>query len=256
MDYDQTTMPTAYDAGRGYAPAVLAFWLNTIAAPLTGQPIGDILDLGCGTGRYSAALAAHFGAQVVGVEPSEKMLAEARRKGGHDVCFLRGSGEAVPLADASVDMVFMSMVFHHFGDPREVVRECHRVLRRGGVVCLRAGATDRVESYPYVPFFPDTRELLNKDLHSVAFIETIFEGAGFDRVHHEVVQSEVAASLAEYADKVAHRADSILTQLTDEAFAAGLAALRDHARRVPQDDPVIEPVDFFVFRRSAEAPPR
>jgi ubiquinone/menaquinone biosynthesis C-methylase UbiE len=137
MDYDQTTMPSAYDAGRGYAPAVLAFWLNTIAAPLAGQRIGDILDLGCGTGRYTAALAAHFGARAVGVDPSEKMLAEARRKGGRNTRFLRGSGEAIPLADDSVDMVFMSMVFHHFGGPKAAAKECYRVLREGGVACLR-----------------------------------------------------------------------------------------------------------------------
>jgi ubiquinone/menaquinone biosynthesis C-methylase UbiE len=248
MDYDQTTMPSAYDAGRGYAPEVLEFWLSTIAAPLAGDHIADILDLGCGTGRYSAALAAHFGAQVVGVEPSEKMLAEARRKGGHNVRFLRGSGEAVPLADASVDMVFMSMVFHHFDSPQEVVRQCRRVLRRGGVACLRAGATDWIDRYPYVPFFPDTRALLNKDLRSVAFIENTFEIEGFRRTHHEIVRSTVAASWSEYAEKLALRADSILIQLNDEAFGDGLADLRDHARRAPPNEPVIEPVDFFVFR--------
>ena len=87
MDYDRTTMPSAYDAGRGYPPAVLESWLRTIAAPLAGDHNGDILDLGCGTGRYTAALAAHFGARAVGVDPSEKMLAEARRKGGRNVSF-------------------------------------------------------------------------------------------------------------------------------------------------------------------------
>jgi SAM-dependent methyltransferase len=256
VNYDQTTMPSSYDAGRGYPKAVLEFWLRTIAAPLAGERICDILDLGCGTGRYTAALAAHFGARAVGVDPSAKMLAEAGRKGGRNVRFLRGSGEAVPIPDAEVDMVFMSMVFHHFGSPQKAAKECRRVLREGGVACLRAGATDRIDSYPYVPFFPDARPLLNSDLQSLAFIETTFEEAGFDRVHHEVVRSEVAASWAEYADKLAHRADSILTQLADEAFAAGLAALRDHARRAPQNEPVIEPVDFFVFRRIADGPRR
>jgi len=252
MDYDQTTMPSAYDAGRGYAPAVLAFWLNTIGAPLAGQRIGDILDLGCGTGRYTGALAGHFGACAVGVDPSEKMLAEARRKGGgRDVRYLRGSGEAIPLAGASVDMVFMSMVFHHLGSPQKTAEECCRVLRGGGVVCLRAGATDRIDSYPYVPFFPDTRPLLARDLQSAAFIQATFEAAGFRLDHHEVVQSEVAASWTEYCDKLAHRADSILIQLADDAFGEGLAALREHARHAPQDEAVIEPVEFFVFRRPA-----
>lgn len=250
MDYDQTTMPPGYDAGRGYALAVLDFWLRTIAAPVSDNSIGDILDLGCGTGRYSAALAAHFGARVVAVDPSEKMLSEARRKGGDQVRFVRGSGEAVPLADAAVDMVFISMAFHHFDDPRRTAEECHRVLREGGVVCLRAVARDRIDNYAYTPFFPGARSLLSKDLDSLAFIEATFRDAGFQRVHHEVVSSEVAGSWGSYAEKLAHRAYSTLAQLTDEEFSTGLEALRDYSRTVPPDEPVTEPVDFFVFHRT------
>src|SRR5580692_7039981 len=117
MDYDQTTMPASYDAGRAYAPHVLEGWLRTIGAAVADVRVRDILDLGCGTGRYSSALAGHFGARVIGVEPSEKMLAEAAKKAGDAVRLLRGSGEAIPLGDASIDLVFISMVFHHFADP-------------------------------------------------------------------------------------------------------------------------------------------
>ena len=80
MDYDQTQMPAAYDAGRGYRPAILSMWLDVIARRLQGEPIDDILDVGCGTGRYSAALADRFDARVIAVDPSAKMLAEARKK--------------------------------------------------------------------------------------------------------------------------------------------------------------------------------
>jgi ubiquinone/menaquinone biosynthesis C-methylase UbiE len=250
MDYDQTTMPSAYDAGRGYAPAVLDFWLRTIAASIAHKHISDILDLGCGTGRYTAALAAHFRARVVGVDPSKKMLSEAtRRKSGDNVTFLRGWGEAVPLPDATIDMVFISMVFHHFEDPCRATEECHRVLREAGVVCLRAGVTNRAHTYPYVPFFPRTQFLLASSLQSLAFIETTFQAAGFHILHHEVVMSEVAANWNVYADKIAYRADSILAQLTDSEFEQGLRNLRRYAVLQPPSRPVIEPVDFFVFRR-------
>jgi ubiquinone/menaquinone biosynthesis C-methylase UbiE len=249
MDYDQTTMPSAYDAGRAYAPAALASWLRAIAAPLAGKRIANILDLGCGTGRYSAALASHFGAQVIGVDPSEKMLAEARQKGRQDVRFVRGPGEALPLADASVDMVFMSMVFHHFKNPGEVAKECRRALRSDGVICLRAATTDCIDQYPYVSFFPETRSIMNKDLQSAAFIKAAFEKSGFRHAHHEIVPSTIAASWIEYAEKLSFRADSILVQLRDDAFETGMRALRDHARSAFQGDSVVEPVDFFVFRR-------
>ena len=66
------------------------------------------LDIGCGTGRYSMALAAHFNARVIAVDPSEKMLAEARKKATERVRYERASAESLPLPDASIDMVFMS----------------------------------------------------------------------------------------------------------------------------------------------------
>jgi SAM-dependent methyltransferase len=79
VDYDKTEMPGGYDAGRGYSPQQLESWLDVIARSVAKLP-SEILDLGCGTGRYSAALAERFGARVIGVEPSDKMLAEAGRK--------------------------------------------------------------------------------------------------------------------------------------------------------------------------------
>jgi SAM-dependent methyltransferase len=195
MDYDTTTMPAAYDAGRGYPPHVLDLWLDAIARVAGAQrPVRDILDLGCGTGRYSGALAERFAASVVAIDPSEKMLAEARRKNAAGVRHLSGSGEALPLPDASVDLVFMSMVFHHFGDRDRVARECHRVLRVGGVAVLRVGATDRVDDYPYTPFFPRTRDLIVRSLTSLAEVRETFERAGFALQAHEVVMSETAAS--------------------------------------------------------------
>jgi ubiquinone/menaquinone biosynthesis C-methylase UbiE len=248
MDYDNTNMPAAYDAGRGYSPAVLALWLDVISRSVPKGSVFEILDIGCGTGRYSTALAAHFHARVIGVDPSEKMLAEARKKATEGVRYERASAESLPLRDAAIDMVFMSMVFHHLDDPDQAVRECRRVLRRGGTVCMRAGTIDRIGTYPYVPFFPSSGAILNNDLQSQTDIETIFASAGFQLACHKLIRSEVAASWGAYANKLAFRADSILAQLSDQEFEAGLAALRGYAATAPLDDPVIELIDFFVFR--------
>ena len=250
MDYDKTGMPATYDAGRGYSPSVLALWLDVISRWVPKGAVFEILDVGCGTGRYSAALAAHFNARVIAVDPSEKMLAEARKKATEGVRYERASAESLPLPDASIDMVFMSMVFHHFDDRDQAARECHRVLRRGGTVCLRAATIDRAGSYAYVPFFARSSAILNDVLQSQTVIETIFTSAGFQSVCHELVRSEVAGSWGAYANKLALRADSILARLSDQEFDAGLAALREHAATAPLDEPVVELVDFFVFRSS------
>ncbi len=249
MDYDQGNIPASYDAGRAYAPATLALWLDRISRCAPRGALTRILDLGCGTGRYTAALANHFEATVIALDRSAKMLAEARKKSAPTVCYARGSGEALPLRDASVDMVFMSMVFHHFDDKLRAARECRRVLREGGVVCLRAATVDRIASYPYVPFFARSRAILEANLQTQDQIESIFNDADFELARHELVHPEVAANWRGYAEKIAAGADSILAQLSEREFREGMRLLEEHASRAA-DDPVTEVVDLFAFRRA------
>ena len=250
MDYDKTAMPSAYDAGRGYSAAALATWLEVISRQIRADSVSKILDLGCGTGRFSGALAEHLGAKVVGVDPSEKMLAEAVRKADKDVAHVRATAEALPLADRCVDVVFISMVFHHFRDCDLAMRECHRVLRPDGTLCIRAGTTEQIDHYAYVPFFKRTLEILPSVLTSRATIEAAARKAGFIVSHHELVDSENAPDWSAYAAKLSYRADSVIVRLTEQEFREGMAALRNYAATAPRGIPVTEPVDFFSFTRT------
>ena len=109
MDYDKTNMAAGYDRGRSYSPEQLGRWLKVVADSLGNASVRVILDLGCGTGRYSAGLSSRLNAHVIGIEPSEKMLSEAKRKSSSRVSLVRASGESLPLANETVEMVFLSM---------------------------------------------------------------------------------------------------------------------------------------------------
>jgi ubiquinone/menaquinone biosynthesis C-methylase UbiE len=248
MDYDQGHIPSTYDAGRSYAPATLALWLERISKCAPRGTLSRIVDLGCGTGRFSGALANHFRTQVIAIDRSMKMLAEARKKSAPRVSYIRASGEAIPLRDASVEMIFMSMVFHHFTDQPRAARECRRILRQGGTVCIRAATVDRIVTYPYVPFFAKSRAILEATLQTQARLESIFHDAGFALARHELVRHEVAANWRAYAEKIAAGADSILAQLNERDFLDGMRLLHQHAASAG-DVPVCEVVDLFAFRR-------
>jgi len=117
MDYDRTEIATSYDQARALMPETARLWLDLIAAQV-GRSTSLIVDLGCGTGRFSDLLAAHFGVQVIGFDPSQKMIDQARRKPTTDtVSYRHGAAEAIPLSDGSADLVFMSNVYHHLSNP-------------------------------------------------------------------------------------------------------------------------------------------
>ena len=117
MDYEKSSIANVFDAGRSYTPEVLRQWLDLLEAHAPAS-VQHIVDLGCGTGRYSEALALHFEADVTAIDPSVRMLEHARRKTASDrVVFLESSGERIPVGDKSADLLFMSMVIHHLVFP-------------------------------------------------------------------------------------------------------------------------------------------
>jgi ArsR family transcriptional regulator len=96
-----------------------------------------VCDVGTGTGVLALELA-RLGAQVIGIDPSERMLEAARAKlaaagvGGVDL--RHGDAAALPLADASVDAAFAHMVLRYLPSPADALAEMARVVKPGGVV--------------------------------------------------------------------------------------------------------------------------
>ena len=248
-NYDATDIPAHYDRARDHGPEVLRLWMNAVAARLDGRSARRILDLGCGTGRFTEGLAERFDAEVVGLDPSIKMLEQARRKlRDPRVEYCRGAAEAIPLTSAGVDLVFMSMSFHHFTDAVAAARECRRVLDSRGSVMLRTGTRENVEAYPYTPFFPSIRPVLEDMLPDYGELRDTFGRAGLELVESGVIAQTIAPDWSTYAEKLAAGGDSALARLSRRELEAGLDAVRRYGEVGGGSGPVIEPIDLFVFR--------
>ena len=100
----------------------------------------DVVELGCGTAYFSAWLARR-GARVVGVDVTPAQLETARRMQaelGPEFELVEASAEAVPLADASFDLVLSEYGASIWCDPGAWIPEAARLLRPGGrLVFLR-----------------------------------------------------------------------------------------------------------------------
>ena len=97
-----------------------------------------VLDLGSGGGFDALLAAREVGdrGRVIGVDMTEEMLARARKNaataGARNVEFRAGKIEALPVEDASVDVVISNCVINLVPDKAQAFREVHRVLRPGG----------------------------------------------------------------------------------------------------------------------------
>jgi len=102
----------------------LAGWLQAQAAELATVEKVRVLDVGCGVKPYYPFFA-HVAAEFVGVDVVENPAAE-----------LLGPVEALPVEDASFDVVLCTQVLEHCDDPAQAVRELRRVTRPGGRVLV------------------------------------------------------------------------------------------------------------------------
>lgn len=127
-----------------------------------------VLDAGCGPGHYSALLA-RDGAEVVGVDASEAMVAEATERHGDAATFLRGdlAGPIDGLDAGSFDLVVCQLTLEHVRDWGPVMAEFARLLDDGGRLVV---STDHPFSTYYVIEHEDP-EVGSADAESADYYE-------------------------------------------------------------------------------------
>jgi SAM-dependent methyltransferase len=103
-------------------------------ARIQGRGFGTALDVGCGEGRFCRVLQQR-GVATIGVDPTEAMLEEARRRdpGGQ---YVLGKAEKLGFADGRFDLVVSYLSLIDIPDFRAAIREMVRVLKPGGTLLI------------------------------------------------------------------------------------------------------------------------
>ncbi|MGW4485911.1 class I SAM-dependent methyltransferase [Amycolatopsis sp. NPDC004368] len=189
------------------------------------HPARDVLDLAAGTGKLTQGLV-DLGLTVTAVEPDPGMIAQlAKLLPGTTA--LTGKAEDIPLADESVDAVFIGQALHWF-DLEPAFAEIRRVLRPGGVVVALWNHDDvtvgwvaefsRLVRTGVSRLFRDD----NEGLSAAGFGP--FEDCEFAHTHRRTVDSLLAT--------VSTHSNLIVAEPAERD--AALAAAREHLLSVPE----------------------
>ena len=122
--------------------AVLSFgqdprWRRTLLDAIDPHPGQRVLDVATGTGLVASGLALR-GAEVVGLDQSEQMLAGARRRLAERpdlaarITFVQGEAEQLPFADGEFDALSFTYLLRYVDDRAATMRELARVVKPGG----------------------------------------------------------------------------------------------------------------------------
>jgi ubiquinone/menaquinone biosynthesis C-methylase UbiE len=205
---------STYRSSRTADPAIQA----TLAERLQLDPQRPYLDLACGTGNYTRALAA-LGGRWHGVDNSEVMLTNARALDG-SVSWHLADAANLPFENLTFDGAICTLAIHHFPKLLGPFREVRRVLRSGSFV-LFTGLSEQMEGYWLCHYFPammrrsieamPTQQLIRQSLHSAGFarveyvpyfvapdLADLFLYAGKDRPHM-YLDPAVRANISSFA---------------------------------------------------------
>ncbi len=237
---DYSKIASFFDRGRSLSEQNMALWLNLIAK-LSGASKGArVLDLGCGTGRFSLPMANRLGFDVTGADSSAEMLAKAKQKDSSStVNWMLADANALTFPGGSFDLVFMSHLLHHVDSPLTVLKECHKVLIPSGVVLIRYGTMEQIQNDVEHTFFPQVIEVDEPRTPTRELTVKWLIDAGFVDISSDEVVQQTYQTGAEHLDAARAKSNSVLSMISEGSFQVGIHRLAEHVAKNPEDEWVL-----------------
>jgi ubiquinone/menaquinone biosynthesis C-methylase UbiE len=244
-DYSQ--IAEVYDHVRTSEAPHLEWWFQRIAEIGELGPGKHLIDLGCGTGRWTIPLVERTGCEAVGLDSSPEMLEKARAKDAAGrVTWTVGKVENPDVESGAFDCALMSLMMHHLDDHLGAFRAVLRLLRPGGVFVIRQGTLAQIMDDVFHRFFPEALTIDRRRTPFRAEVEHWLDEAGFEDVHTEEVKQTTYPDPERLRKEIRMRVCSVLRLIDDDVFQRGLRRFDDYLARHP-DDPWLKEDLFTLF---------
>lgn len=219
---------------------VRTMWSTVLAD--AGTVLGDVLEVGCGSGQLTTGLAGLPFRHVHASDISHPFLQKTRQRVETQhpgkTTYWRCDANQLPFADNTFDQIVGNSVLHHFLDYRDVLRTCYRVLRPGGAAFFFEPV---LQGKLYIALM--ARLLLQADEHAS---QPVFDERERRLIAHLVTHITKHFTLGDDRERLARMEDKYVfdcRQLQAEARQAGFA------RTSYRNNPLIERTHFFNLER-------
>jgi ubiquinone/menaquinone biosynthesis C-methylase UbiE len=156
--------------------------VDLILQYLSPDKHGLYLDVGCGSGNYTHALAERE-LNICGVDISQEMLAKARRK-NPNLSWTLGDAKQLPFIDRFFDGAVCILATHHIQDIEKAFQEIFRVMKAGNFVIFTA-FPEQMENYWLKEYFPLMMKKANQKMADLKRFSTALLDAGFQNIQVE-----------------------------------------------------------------------
>ena len=231
-DYDRTRVPIGVE-----------IILGCLASGGRALASLRLLDAGCGTGSYAAALRRYVGAiDAVDLNPSMLGVARAKlaRTPGCPVTLHEAGIDALPFEDVRFDAVMVNQVLHHLPDApyngrstlRRVLAEFARVLRPGGAAIINTCSHDQLRrGWWFAALVPDAVETMRRRHVDTDELDALLAEAGLAPRGRfvptdAVMQGDAYADGRGPLDPAWRRGDSLWSVISDSELKRALDRIR------------------------------
>lgn len=221
---DYADLAEHYDALRTMTRPNLDRWVGAIMKLGGIRKESNVLEVGCGTGRFALALREKTYSRIVAIDASPDMLKRAKTKPlAGTIEWRRGRAENIPLKNTAFDCVFTVFALHQFQDKPCALSEMHRLLRPGGRLVIATASHGMLKKDIAFQLFPEMLRIETRRFPSIPKLRRLLIAAGFaDPISRHVSGDPESVSKATYREWILKKPISTFHMLSEESFNKGL----------------------------------
>lgn len=216
-----------YNQARPIDSKDLKFWSNLVQKYIDIKSTTQILDLGCGNGRFSIYFSNEFNCKVTGIDISKDMIdLSIKNDRNRNVNFFVDNAKKISIPSNSIDLVWISHLIHLIDNPDEIMEECLRVMKKGSIIINRHATSkdnlDRLE----INYFPTLKYIYSKHFLSKSDMLRLFNNSGFEILTYKKISLKVYRNITKRFRKTGTKSESSIARLSNLEFENGINKYR------------------------------